>query len=889
MPKSRSSVMTEVVDEDEYDESEQYQGYETTDIEEDYRGDYISGDDGELEYDDDYGDQQYMGDDEPQSRYYEDDEDAEEEEDGDEEDGDEEIPQYDEDEEEDMDDNEEAGYNEDAGGNSDRDKDEEHPNHPESQPIDPEITLNFHSQDVAILKSFKGQYAGAGKHRSAVVAIAVEKIRARRVNNEPLQGRQKRALPFAVKNWFTENCQSEAETRAAGKVWTVKDVIKREMKEEVCERRDALYAEWLKDTPEGRKEAKANEAEARAKLKGKAPATRKGKQVGQGKGAIHFYAAAVDQIVNELSPDALARRQLRRSGQIRSQQWRLWLVRPAAEKGLSKELQALSTRVFKKNECKSRVFSCDGLSHPQLTFKKLWAPHPSSSLMHTSSKDRPLWAPSINGAHHVLKSSSGPAPQGSGLPAPENVKASAKALMALQLGPKGDPILLNPSKTPMGVSEKTYLMDLFWSFIVKSYAIAMGTPGVRVTVPWAQISREPRSFLSEEYFPDGMIDKLGDPSDMNLLDLARLLCNWFKSQKALTRQQIDAPAFQFHSYFANGKFHPRKPRALLDLGDETRLGRPNPGRTVAWDASVTSAKGAARSNNASPHKGRSQSTAATRKQQVKLHQESQPNQGRIKSKSPVKRSSVQREESHRPQAISRPASPRNSRSPAKKASGTASRRPRQESVAGQAGSQASRQASPEDGKRKKSVSPCQETILSCMLLTFFNQGLLDRHKGNWKSRAGAGAGYHKGKWKSRAGAGVGHPETILLCNAKSPPNPLMPKAEHVEMLMPPLMLLPAAHDRVPGILMTTRGDAEEEPGPARRRRAKAQPGRTVTMKVREDEIKPGRKRERSASTANARKVPTKVYENDDYPVHPALKRPPPPPVEKKKGSKGRGH
>ncbi|KAF6764373.1 hypothetical protein DFP72DRAFT_1059359 [Ephemerocybe angulata] len=857
MPKSRSSVMTEVVDEDEWNEAEQYQGYENGDTEEDYRGDYISGDDGELEYDDDYGDQQYMGDDEPQSRYYEDDEDAEEEEDGDEEDGDEEIPQYDEDEEEDMDDDEEAGYNEDAGGNSDRDKDEEHPNHPESQPIDPEITLNFHSQDVAILKSFKGQYAGAGKHRSAVVAIAVEKIRERRVNNEPLQGRQKRALPFAVKNWFTENCQSEAETRAAGKVWTVKEVIKREMKEEVCERRDALYAEWLKDTPEGRKEAKANEAEARAKLKGKAPATRKGKQVGQGKGAIRFYAAAVDQIVNELSPDALARWEAVAKEWTNTQPTVEVMAR-AAEKGLSKELQALSTRVFKKMNARV-VFL---VAYVDTSGRVVTSPADFQEVMGTpsflKSNAHIVQGSAVMGAfdkwaHHVLKSSSGPAPQGSGLPAPENVKASAKALMALQLGPKGDPILLNPSKTPMGVSEKTYLMDLFRSFIVKSYAIAMGTPGVRVTVPWAQISRTPRSFLSDEYFPDGMIDKLGDPSDMNLLDLAKLLCNWFKSQKALTRQQIDAPAFQFHSYFANGKFHPRKPRALLELGDETRPARPNPGRTVAWDASVTSAKGAARSNNASPHKGRSRSTVATPKQHVELHQNSQPNRGRIKSKSPVKRSSVGREESQRPRAISRPASPRNSRSPAKKSSVTPARRPRQDSVAGQAGPQASRQASPEDGRRKKPSGPAPRQMEEPRR----GRSRVPRDHPSVHVQIASQPPHARGRARSRNGDA---PTDAIASRTRS-------RSRDTD---------------------DNEGDAEEEPGPSRRGRAKGQPGRAVAMKVREDEIKPGRKRERSASTANPRKVPTKVYENDDYPVHPALKKPPPPPAEKKKGSKGRG-
>jgi hypothetical protein len=99
-------------------------------------------------------------------------------------------------------------------------------------------------------------------------------------------------------------------------------------------------------------------------------------------------------------------------------------------------------------------------------------------------------------------------------------------------------------------------------------ALALGHPATsRPKVPWKQIKKNVRNFISAECLPDDIAESIDEPSGMSVAKKEQL---WFH---LLDLQRSGSP-FEFHSYYIEKtkRFQKRSPRKeLLTFSDEEEM------------------------------------------------------------------------------------------------------------------------------------------------------------------------------------------------------------------------------------------------------------------------------------------------------------------------------
>ncbi|KAF6751345.1 hypothetical protein DFP72DRAFT_850967 [Ephemerocybe angulata] len=142
-----------------------------------------------------------------------------------------------------------------------------------------------------------------------------------------------------------------------------------------------------------------------------------------------------------------------------------------------------------------------------------------------------------------------------------------KALV-LKRNEYGEPILPDPKKVPRGSTAHRYYVKLLRAYVRGFYATARDVkPTSRLAAPpWGVLSRDIRSLIDEEYFPEKYCP-LTDPGIIRVERAGKILKYWYK------RQERGEIPLLFHSYIGSDeKVHPAMPRTLRSASSESEEG-----------------------------------------------------------------------------------------------------------------------------------------------------------------------------------------------------------------------------------------------------------------------------------------------------------------------------
>ncbi|KAF6746114.1 hypothetical protein DFP72DRAFT_855755 [Ephemerocybe angulata] len=388
--------------------------------------------------------------------------------------------------------------------------------------------MTLSPEDQTILHEHLAIYRVSAKAKRPSVAQNCAKLitSRRREANQALSKRESKALPHVLKDWFDAQTPRTTVKGAVGKVWNTRGVLQVELAEEIKEVRDKMTKKW-EQSAEGRKATKSERAN---------------KQIG-------FYGNATTEILEALPEEE------RRRYEKMAREWTLegpsMEEQQRSSKNFMKDADAFAIRCYSRMNVRLFMFASyldergDLVSMP-MDFTQ------TSEL--TAAWDK--WSKKeLTSSHRQTTRATG-----------EHIRPASKALLVLQKNLYSEPILPDPREVPLGIRPKDHLTRLFRTFMVMSYAVAMGTAddGTRAVVPWSKLTADPKSFIAEEHLPSKYHEHMKlDPSTWRLTTLRSLLTFWWDRQADFSRRRVvDKPAFEFHSYWdpTLKKSVPRVPR-----------------------------------------------------------------------------------------------------------------------------------------------------------------------------------------------------------------------------------------------------------------------------------------------------------------------------------------
>ncbi|KAF6743150.1 hypothetical protein DFP72DRAFT_1080826 [Ephemerocybe angulata] len=404
--------------------------------------------------------------------------------------------------------------------------------------------MTLSPEDQTILHEHLAIYRVSAKAKRPSVAQNCAKLitSRRREANQALSKRESKALPHVLKDWFDAQTPRTTVKGAVGKVWNTRGVLQVELAEEIKEVRDKMTKKWERSA-EGRKATKSERAN---------------KQIG-------FYGNATTEILEALPEEE------RRRYEKMAREWTLegpsMEEQQRSSKNFMKDADAFAIRCYSRMNVRLFMFASyldergDLVSMP-MDFTQVVGETSFTARYKQLIETSELTAAWDKWSKKELTSSHRQTTRATG----EHIRPASKALLVLQKNLYSEPILPDPREVPLGIRPKDHLTRLFRTFMVMSYAVAMGTAddGTRAVVPWSKLTADPKSFIAEEHLPSKYHEHMKlDPSTWRLTTLRSLLTFWWDRQADFSRRRVvDKPAFEFHSYWdpTLKKSVPRVPR-----------------------------------------------------------------------------------------------------------------------------------------------------------------------------------------------------------------------------------------------------------------------------------------------------------------------------------------
>ncbi|KAF6745253.1 hypothetical protein DFP72DRAFT_856639 [Ephemerocybe angulata] len=404
--------------------------------------------------------------------------------------------------------------------------------------------MTLSPEDQTILHEHLAIYRVSAKAKRPSVAQNCAKLITSRWReaNQALSKRESKALPHVLKDWFDAQTPRTTVKGAVGKVWNTRGVLQVELAEEIKEVRDKMTKKWERSA-EGRKATKSERAN---------------KQIG-------FYGNATTEILEALPEEE------RRRYEKMAREWTLegpsMEEQQRSSKNFMKDADAFAIRCYSRMNVRLFMFASyldergDLVSMP-MDFTQVVGETSFTARYKQLIETSELTAAWDKWSKKELTSSHRQTTRATG----EHIRPASKALLVLQKNLYSEPILPDPREVPLGIRPKDHLTRLFRTFMVMSYAVAMGTAddGTRAVVPWSKLTADPKSFIAEEHLPSKYHEHMKlDPLTWRLTTLRSLLTFWWDRQADFSRRRVvDKPAFEFHSYWdpTLKKSVPRVPR-----------------------------------------------------------------------------------------------------------------------------------------------------------------------------------------------------------------------------------------------------------------------------------------------------------------------------------------